>query len=215
MADKKPRAKRRTKAQMREARELKEKSKVSKAAAEVTTKLPKNPNSYTYRGDEMLSVKASEFLALAEAIELSVQNGVDATYPTAIKYIATATGIDVPNPSAEEIKTGAVRPMMDIEGTFNKGNLTQNYQAWLVPKVIDAKTLIFEIHARNVEEGNAVEYTILQKEAEEKAKADALLKSTTPPGSDNSGKKVGPATMKVVEEVPESQAAAAVGEHTD
>lgn len=148
------------------------KKRVSKAKAqEETAKLPPNPNEYSYRGDEDLVIKAKDFLALAEAIEIAVSNGTEAVYPTQLKYIATATGIDVPNPTKEEIKTGAVRAMMDVEGTFAQDNIQQNYKPWLVPKVIDSKKIIFSTHAANVKAGLAVKYDILQAEAQEKQAA--------------------------------------------
>lgn len=141
--------------------------KVTAKAAEETKKLPKNPNEFSYRGDEELIIKASDFLALAEAIEIAVNKGVKTDFPQRFKYIASATGIDVTNPTQEEIRTGAVRAMMDVEQTFEAGNAAQTYEAWLVPKVIDAKTKIFQIHAQNVEAGKAVKYDVLQKEAQE------------------------------------------------
>lgn len=149
------------------------KATTAKEPVEETKKLPKNPNEFSYRGDEDLIIKANEFLLLAEALEIAIQNGVETSYPTAYKYIASATGIDVPNPTKEEINTGAVRQMMDIEKTFSQGNVAQSYKPWLVPKVVDAKTKIFEIHARNVQDGRAVEYKVLQEEAKAKQKAAA------------------------------------------
>lgn len=156
-------------------------AKTKAVEAETKAKLPKNPNEYSYRGDEILQIKASDFLLLANAIEIAIQNGVTAEYPTATKYIAAATGIDVPNPTAEEIRTQAVRPLMDIEKTFSRENLEQRYAEWLVPTVINSKNVIFEIHSQNVEAGNAVlaqtlatERAAAQEAARAKAKEAAL-----------------------------------------
>ena len=132
-----------------------------------TIQLPKTPDQYSYRGDEDLIIKASEFLVFAEALEIAVQNGTDLYYPSKIKYIDSITEVEVPNPTEEEIRTRAVRAIMHIDATFDDDNLKQNYKSWLVPKVIDAKTSIFSIHARNVQEGRATELSVLQKEAQE------------------------------------------------
>jgi len=139
---------------------------------EEKAKLPKNPNEYTYRGDEVLQIKASTFLALAKAIEISVSQGSKVTFPTVNKYIAAATGIDVENPAQKEIETGAVRPIMDVDKTFDQNNAKQEFEAWMVPDVVNAKHLLFEVHAENVKAGNAVHFSVIQEE--QKAKQEQL-----------------------------------------
>lgn len=135
-----------------------------KAKAEEKVELPKNPNEYSYRGDEILQIKASDFLAMAKAIEIALQKGTKLCYPTVNKYIASATGIDVPNPTQEEIKTGAVRPIMDVDKTFSQSNIKQEFEPWLVPDIVGAKNIVFEVHAENVKSGNAVHISELKEQ---------------------------------------------------
>ena len=143
------------------------------ATTEVEQELPKNPQEYSYKGDEILEIPAKLFLLLYRANEKAIQEGVRREFPTATEWVSAATGLPVPNPKEVDIKAGLTTQVMSINKTFSQGNIQETFSEWLFPDVIQAKEELINIHNKAVESGIATKISDLQSQAREEAKARA------------------------------------------
>lgn len=145
------------------------KAKVKAKKEEVTQELPKNPQEYSYRGDELIEIPASLFLLLYRANETALQKGVKRKYPTAFEWISVATQLPVQNPKEIDIKEGRVTQVMSIGNTFSQENMVESFDEWLFPNIIQAKEALISVHNKAVQDGIAVKISELQEEAQKKA----------------------------------------------
>lgn len=134
--------------------------------------LPKDPNTMSYRGDEIITMKASDFLKIAEAVNLAIEQGITNVFPQQIKFVEVATGKDVEEPTQEAYNNGEITEVMDVDRTFAPNNVRADYAEWLVPKVVDAKNLMYNIHAEHVKQGKATPINVIQAEQHAKAKEE-------------------------------------------
>jgi hypothetical protein len=123
----------------------------------------KNPMNFGYLGDEQITISAKEFMALKVAVEHGINATAESYMPEVLRYLSTADGSHVENPSAEDIKLGVVVPVTDREATFNANNVKFKYSSKLTVDMVDAQQLIMEIHTRNVENGVAKSREELEK----------------------------------------------------
>ena len=140
---------------------------------EVEQALPKNPQEYSYRGDEMIEIPASLFLSLYRANDVAINKGTKREFPTATEWISATTGMGVDNPKEADIKEGRVRQVMSIQRTFSQENLSETFEPWLFPDIIKAKEFMINIHSENVEKGVATKISELQAQAEAEGKKAA------------------------------------------
>lgn len=143
--------------------------------AEVEQELPKNPQEYSYRGDEMISIPASLFLALYKANDTAIRKGTKVEFPTAFDWVSATTGMPVRNPKEADIKAGKITQVMSIEKTFSQENLVETFEPWLYPDIIRAKEQMIAIHNKAVEDGIATKITDLKAQAQ--AQAEAVAKA--------------------------------------
>lgn len=141
-----------------------------KVQEEVTQELPKNPMEYTYRGNEIIEIPASLFLQLYRANDAAMTQGTKQFFPPALEWVSVATGMPVKDPKEIDIKEGRVVQTLSVERTFVQENIAETYEPWLYPDVIKAKDAMIQIHTKNVNEGNAVKISDLQKERQEQQK---------------------------------------------
>jgi hypothetical protein len=69
---------------------------------------------------------------------------------------------------------------MSIQRTFSKENLSETFETWLFPDIIQAKEAMINIHNDNVIKGVATKISDLQAQAKaegEKAAAEAKAKA--------------------------------------
>tara|TARA_R110000796_G_scaffold36418_2_gene92768 strand:- start:299 stop:784 length:486 start_codon:yes stop_codon:yes gene_type:complete len=155
--------------------------KSKKATLEVVQELPKNPQEYSYRGDELLEIPASLFLMLYRANDTAINQGTKREFPTATEWVSVATGMPVKQPKEADIKEGLVTQVMSIQRTFSQENLAETFEPWLYPDIIRAKDAMINIHSKAVEDGIATKITDLQAQAKADAeKADAAKGAKTP-----------------------------------
>ena len=148
--------------------------KKSAKDAVVEQELPKNPQEYSYVGDETIEIPASLFLSLYRANDVAIAKGTKREFPTAYEWVSTSTGMPVVNPKEADIKGGLVTQVMSIGNTFSQGNLTETFEPWLFPDIIKAKEAMIQIHTEAVEKGIATKITDLQANA--KAAAEKAAK---------------------------------------
>lgn len=156
----------------------------NKKTTEVEQELPKNPQEYSYRGDELIEIPASLFLSLYKANDDAIRKGTKIEFPTAFDWVSTATGLPVTNPKEVDIKEGKVSQVMSIEKTFTQGNVSESFEPWLYPNIISAKEQMIAIHNKAVEDGVASKISDLQNEAKAAAE-DAKNKATAKVGVEN------------------------------
>lgn len=157
-----------------------EKTKKKGKTEEVEQQLPKNPQEYSYKGDEIIEIPASLFLTLYRANDVAINKGTKREFPTATEWVSVATGMPVSNPKEADIKNGLIRQVMSIQRTFSQENLSETFEPWLYPDVIQAKEMMINIHSENVEKGVATKITELQAQARaeaEKAASEAKAKA--------------------------------------
>jgi hypothetical protein len=135
---------------------------------EVEVELPKNPNEYSYRGQEDVVVPAHVFLAMNKAINTVLEKGTTTTFPEVVKWVSIATGTEVANPSAEEKQQGLVAPTVDIKATFEPSNSKVAFEPWLYPDIVGLKDALLFVHTTNVKSGVAVPIEELIAEAKAK-----------------------------------------------
>jgi len=158
------------------AKATKEKVKATaktQAEAEVKQELPKNPQEYSYRGDEQITISANLFLMLYRANDAAIRKGTTGHFPIAFQWVNAATGMPVSNPKEIDIKEGRVTQIMSTERTFSQGNYAETFEPWLFPDVVRAKDEMLKVHSKNVEEGIATKISVLQEEAKAQAEAKA------------------------------------------
>lgn len=147
---------------------------------EVEQELPKNPQEYSYKGDELIQIPASLFLTLYRANDVAISKGTKREFPTATEWVSTTTGMSVLNPKEADIKNGLVRQIMSIQRTFSQENLAETFEPWLYPDIIQAKEMMINLHNENVENGIAIKISELQAQAKaegEKAAKEAKEKA--------------------------------------
>lgn len=162
---------------MAEATKTKSKKVEAKAETEVKQELPKNPQEFSYRGNENVTIPAKLFLMLYRANDAALRQGTKGHFPTAFQWVNAATGMGVPNPKESDIKEGKVTQIMSVDNTFSQGNYVETFEPWLFPDVIQAKDLMLQIHTENVEKGIAVPIQELQAEAKKAQEEEARLRA--------------------------------------
>lgn len=145
-----------------------------KRAEGASQDLPKNPQEYSYRGDETVEMPSNVFLLIYRALDRALQKGTTISYPTVTEWVNTSTGMQIGNPNEKDIKAGKVRQIMSVEKTFDPSNALESFAEWLVPEVIQAKDMLIAVHNESVQKGNAVKISELQRERQ--AQADTHLK---------------------------------------
>lgn len=149
----------------------------TKAEAEVKQELPKNPQEYSYRGDEQITIPASLFLMLYRANDAALRQGTKGHFPTAFQWVNAATGLPVQNIKEADIKEGKVTQIMSVDNTFSQGNYVETFEPWLFPDIIRAKDQMLKIHTESVESGLAVPIKELQEEAKKAAEEQERMRA--------------------------------------
>lgn len=134
--------------------------------------LPRNPQEYSYAGDEEITIPASMFLSWYRAIDAALRQGTKTSFPTAVEWISTSTHLPVENPTAEDKAAGKVAQIMSVEKTFSRENMHESFEAWLYPDVIQAKDSMIAVHSKSVDAGIATKITELQERAKAKYEAE-------------------------------------------
>lgn len=154
----------------------KAKSKAKEAPKE--EKVQVDYSKFDYRPEDILEVKAGTVAQIRQTVQHAIQQGIKQTFPTVTKWIAVASNVEVEKPTAEAIKSGQVRPVLDLQKTFSQDNLKVDYEDWVAP-LVQALDMFNQIHIDNVDAGRATEQAVLIEEAKkaqeaaDKAKAKA------------------------------------------
>ena len=139
---------------------------MSKKEPTVTKELPKSPNEFSYRGDELITITANEFLAIVKANEIAIKQGVETKFKAQPEWVSTLTGAIVTEPTQEDLQSGVVTQVTSIERTFSAENFEETFAAWLYPDVIQLKEMLLGVHKRQIETGVAVHFATLRAEYE-------------------------------------------------
>lgn len=137
---------------------------MSKKEPTVAQELPKSPNEFSYRGNELITITANEFLAIVKANEIAIKQGIETKFKAQPEWVSTVTGAIVTEPTQEDLQSGLVTQVTSIEKTFSADNFQETFAAWLYPDVIQLKEMLLGVHKRQIETGVAVHFETLKAE---------------------------------------------------
>lgn len=135
-----------------------------------TIELPKNPQEYSYRGDEQITMSAAVFMMLYRANDSALKEAMTANYPTITEWVSTATRITVDTELSDTEKaSGQYQEVMSVAKTYAQSNVQESTAEWAFPEVIQVKDALIQIHQAMVESGVAIHMSELQAEAKNSA----------------------------------------------
>ena len=164
----------------------------------IEVKLPQSPASYSYRGNELISIPADLFMLLWRANEDAIQASIERQFFSIPEWVSSVTGgVLATTPTQEEMQKGLVRQTTSLQKTFDgkdMSNFHESFKDWVYPNVINAKVAINEVHAKMIEDGVATPIEILKAE-------DAASREV----ATDQGKAEPIANMEIVAEAPKEQ----------
>jgi len=135
-----------------------------------TIELPKNPQEYSYRGDEQITMSAAVFMMLYRANDSALKEAMTANYPTITEWVSKATRITVDTELSDTEKaSGQYQEVMSVAKTYAQSNVQESTAEWAFPEVIQVKDALIQIHQAMVESGVAIHMSELQAEAKNSA----------------------------------------------
>jgi len=115
----------------------------------------KNPNDYSYKGDEKFEIDAREYMFLNTIVQKSFEDYTKFYHPERFMYVDAKTSKPVKGPKQEDIDSGKVLMTLDEQATFAPNNIKIFYDAKMPREMLAATGCALDIHMRNIEKGIA------------------------------------------------------------
>jgi hypothetical protein len=124
----------------------------------------KTLNNQWYKGDESITLTASEFIAYKVAVDQAMSNLVTTEFPEVSAYVNATTGEYAESPTEEEIENKEVVYVVSPERTFTESNRKVSYSGKITQELLTARELSMVIHQRNIEAGLTTNIDDLKKD---------------------------------------------------
>lgn len=133
-----------------------------------------NPYEYTYKPGTKVEIDGELLQQLINFANNVVRENTDVFFTWRFKHINRETQKTVKNPKKEDLESGKVAEIVDIETTMQ--SKAKEYVKPIAMEAVHTNLLLQNVHLKAIEEGVATHYKELQEEAE-KQKPNLILES--------------------------------------